>query len=199
MAGKRAPEDVRRGQILQAAFEVASREGIGRLTIREVAARAEVSHALVVHYFQRKERLVHALLDWLLDSMSVLHVSGDVVRLPRATDRLHALLRQELERQIRQPKHLRLFFEFWAIGASHEGIGARIAAELESYRAAFREVMRELLLAEPATFAGATAEGMAEVAVSWIYGGAVQAMIDPAQFGTDEFLAAVRGMIGRTS
>jgi DNA-binding transcriptional regulator YbjK len=29
MPGKRAPKDVRREQILQAAFEVASREGIG--------------------------------------------------------------------------------------------------------------------------------------------------------------------------
>jgi AcrR family transcriptional regulator len=197
MAWKRAPEDVRREQILQAAFEVASREGIGRMTIRAVAAQAQLSHALVVHYFERKERLVHALLDWLIETTSVLHVSDDVARFPRALDRLHALLQQEMARLGHQPRHTRLFFEFWALGARHEEIRVRISAELERYRGAFRAIMQELLLAEPSTFPGATADGMAAVAVSWIHGCAVQAMIDPARFDTDEFLAAVRGMIGR--
>jgi TetR/AcrR family transcriptional repressor of bet genes len=162
-----------------------------------VAAEAEVSHALVVHYFQRKERLVRALLDWLIATTSVLHVSDDIARFPRAVDRLHALLQQEMARLGHQPRHTRLFFEFWALGARHEEIRVRISAELERYRAAFRDIMRELLLAEPATYAGTTADGMAAVAVSWIHGCAVQAMIDPAHFDTDDYLAAVRGMIGR--
>jgi AcrR family transcriptional regulator len=197
MTQKRAPVDVRRGQILQAAFEVASREGIGGLTIRAVAAEAELSHALVVHYFQRKERLVHALLDWLIETTSVLHVSDDVARFPRALDRLHALLQQEMARLGQQPRHTRLFFEFWALGARHEAIRARIGAELERYRAAFRTLMEELLLAEPARFPGATADGMAAMAVSWIHGCAVQAMVDPAHFDTDEYLATMRGIVGQ--
>ncbi|HET7228777.1 MAG TPA: TetR family transcriptional regulator C-terminal domain-containing protein [Longimicrobium sp.] len=196
-AWTRAPEDVRREQILQAAFEVASREGIGGMTIRAVAAEAAVSHALVVHYFRRKERLVHALLDWLIETTSVLHVSDDVAAFPRALDRLHALLQQEMARLAHQPRHTRLFFEFWALGARHEEIRARIGAELERYRAAFRDIMRELLLAEPATFPRATADGMAAVAVGWIHGCAVQAMIDPARFDVDEYLTAVRGMVGQ--
>ncbi len=35
------------------------------------------------------------------------------------------------------------------------------------------------------------------VAVSWIHGCAVQAMIDPGYFDTDEYLAAVRGIVGQ--
>ena len=197
MARKRAPEDVRREQILQGAFEVASREGIGRLTIRAVAAEAEVSHALVVHYFRRKDRLIYALLDWLIETTSVLHVSDDIARFPRALDRLHALLQQEMARLGHQPRHTRLFFEFWALGARHEEVRLRISAELERYRAAFRTIMEELLQAEPARFVGATADGMAAMAVSWIHGCAVQAMIDPAGFDTDEYLAAVRRIAGQ--
>ncbi|HEX5869156.1 MAG TPA: TetR family transcriptional regulator C-terminal domain-containing protein, partial [Longimicrobium sp.] len=71
------------------------------------------------------------------------------------------------------------------------------SAELERYRAAFRTIMAELLLAEPDAFTGATPDGMAAMAVSWIHGCAVQAMIDPEHFDTGEYLAAVRGMIGR--
>jgi AcrR family transcriptional regulator len=197
MTGKRAPVDVRRGQIVQAAFEVAAREGIGGLTIRAVAAEAKLSHALVVHYFERKERLVRALLDWLIETTSVLRVSDDIAHFPRALDRLHALLQQEMARLSQQPRHTRLFFEFWALGARHEEIRTRIGAELERYRAAFRAIMEELLLAEPGRFAGATADGMAAMAVSWIHGCAVQAMVDPGHFDTDEYLTAVRGIIGQ--
>jgi hypothetical protein len=57
--------------------------------------------------------------------------------------------------------------------------------------------MEALLASEPAAFVDSTADGLAAVAVSWIHGCAVQAMIDPAHFDTDEYLAAVRGMIGR--
>ena len=197
MPGKRASEDVRREQILRGAFEVASREGIGSLTIRAVAAEAKLSHALVLFHFQRKEWLVRELLDWLIATTSVLHVSDDVARLPRAMDRLHALLRQEMMRVSHQPRQTRLFFDYWALGARHEPIRARMGAELERYRTAFRAIMEELLLAEPAAFAGVTADGLAAMAVSWIHGCAVQAMIDPEHFDTDEYLAAVRGMVGQ--
>ncbi|HEX6251272.1 MAG TPA: TetR family transcriptional regulator C-terminal domain-containing protein [Gemmatimonadaceae bacterium] len=197
MRAKRVPEDERREQILGAAFRVAGREGIGGLTVRSVAAEAGVSHALVLFHFGRKERLIHELLDWVIARTTVLHISEDIARFPHALDRLHALLQQEMTRLSRQPQHTRLFLEYWALGARHEEIRTRISAELERYRAAFREIMEELLLLEPAALAGGTADGLAAVAVSWIQGCAVQAMVDPAHFDTDEYLASVRAMISR--
>jgi AcrR family transcriptional regulator len=194
---RRIPEDERRAQILQAAFEVASTEGIGGLTVRAVAAQARVSHALVLFHFGRKERLVHELLGLVIDATAVLHISEDIARFPHARDRLHALLQQEMARQSHQPLHTRLFLEYWAVGTRHEEVRTRISEQLERYRSAFRSIMEEMLLAEPAAFAGASADGLAAVAVSWIQGCAVQAMIDPAHFDTDDYLAAVRGMIGR--
>jgi TetR/AcrR family transcriptional regulator, transcriptional repressor of bet genes len=196
---KRIPEAVRREQILGAAFDVACREGIGRLTVRAVAAEAGISHALVLFHFRRKERLVYDLLDWVLDTTSVLHISEDVARFPRARDRFHALLEQEVTRQSHQPEHTRLFLEYWALGAQHEEIRTRIAAELERYREAFRTIMEELLEGDPLLLPGVTADGMAAVAVSWIQGCAVQALVAPGQFDTDGFLAALRGMMSRPS
>lgn len=197
MGTKRIPEELRREQILKAAFEVACREGIGGLTVRGVAAEAGVSHALVLFHFGRKNRMVRELLDWVIAHTAVLHISEDIARFPHARDRLHALLQQEMVRLSHQPDHTRLFLEYWALGARHEEIRTRIGAELERYRSAFRAIMEELLLADPASFAGETAEGLAAVAVSWIHGCAVQAMIDPGKFDTDEYLTAIRGMIGR--
>jgi AcrR family transcriptional regulator len=193
----RLTEAERRAQIIEAAFQVASRAGIGGLTVRAVAAEAEVSHGLVLFHFGRKGGLVHDLLEWLITDMAVLHISDDIARFPRARDRLHALLQQEMARLSHQPQRTRLFLEYWALGVRHAEIRARISAELERYRGAFRAIMEELISAEPVAFASATADGMAAVAVSWIHGCAVQALIDPGHFDTDEYLAAVRGMVSR--
>ncbi len=193
MPGERASEDVRRGQILQASFEVAAREGVGGLTLRAVAAEAKLSHSLVVFYFQRKERLVLELLDWLIASIRVLRVPDEVAHIPGAVDRLHALLEHELARVAEQPKHTRLFFEYWARGTPDSAVGERISAELERRRGEFRATMEELLRADPSAFAGATADGMAAVAVSWLHGCAVQGMVAPGRFDVDDYLAAVRG------
>lgn len=196
---RRLPEEERREQLLTAAFRVACREGVRRLTIRAVATEAGVSHGLVLFYFGRKDRLVRALLDWLIETTSVLHITEDVARFPRALDRLHALLQQEMARLAHQPEHTRLFLEYWALGAQHRAIRARISAELERYRGAFREIMAELLQSGRGDFPGVTADGLAAVAVSWIHGCAVQAMIDPQNFDIEEFLTAVRGVVGRLS
>lgn len=198
MRAKRIPEEARRKQIIQAAFAVACRDGIGRLTVRAVAAEVGVSHGLVLFYFGRKTRLVHALLDWVIAGTSVLEISEDIARFPDARDRLDALLQQEMARLSHQPERTRLFLEFWALGARHDEIRSRINAELERYRTAFRSIMEELLVAEPEMARDVTADGLASVAVSWIQGCAVQAMIDPGHFDADQHLALVRGMIGRT-
>jgi AcrR family transcriptional regulator len=197
MPGERASEDVRREQILRASFEVAAREGIGGVTLRAVAAEAKLSHSLVLFYFQGKDRLVLELLEWLIATTGRLRVPDEVARVPSAVDRLHALLEHELARVAEQPKHTRLFFEYWARGTQDAAVGARISAELERYRAAFRDIMEELLLADPAAFAGATADGMAAVAVSWLHGCAVQGMVAPGRFDVDDYLAAVRGFTVR--
>ena len=197
MPGKRVSAEVRREQILTAAFEVAAREGVANLTVRAVAAEAEIIDALVLFLFKRKDVLVHELLEWLIATTSVLEVSEDIARFPRAIDRLHALLQQEMERLSHQTRHVRLFFEYWALGARNESIRTRISGELERYRAAFQTITGELMLSEPATFSGMTAEGLAAVAVSWIHGCAMQATIDPQHFDTDQYLAAVRGMVGQ--
>src|SRR5690606_10954287 len=120
MRAKRIPEEARREQILEPAVTVACRGGIGGLTVRAVAAEAGVSHALVLFHFGRKERMVYALLEWLISGTSVLHISEDIARFPQARDRLHALLQQEMARLSHQPEHMRLFLEYWALGARHE-------------------------------------------------------------------------------
>jgi AcrR family transcriptional regulator len=197
MPGQRAPEDVRREQIVGAAYEVALRTGIDGVTLRAVAAEAKLSHGLVAFYFKQKDQLIGALLDRVLATTAMLHLSDDVARLPRAHDRLGALLRQELERLVREPRGIRLFFEYWALGVRQAAIRRRIGAALERYRAAFRAIAEEVLPSEPPHGTDVTPDALAAIAVSLINGCAVQAMIDPDHFDTGAYLAAVQSLIER--
>ena len=198
MPGPKASEAVRREQILAAAYEVAARKGIEGLTVRAVAARAKLSHGLVLFHFKRKDQLVDALLDRVLATTLKLHVSEDVARIPDALDRLRALLRQEIDRLSHEPRGIRLFFEYWARATHRNATRANVSAALDSYRAAFRTTTEDILRTEPARFTDVTSDCLAAVAVSLINGCVVQAMIDPEHFDSNQYLAAVRGIIGRS-
>jgi len=195
--GQKAPEASRRLQILRAAYEVASRKGLDALTVRLVAHRARLSTGLVLFHFKTKARLIIALLDYVLETTTVLDVTEDITSIPVPLDRLLALLRREMNRLASEPRGIRLFFDFWAKGFTHARIRTRMQADLERYREAFRPIARDVLRAEPERFAGVTPEGLSAVAVSFIKGCAVQSMIDPENFDIEEYLAATHGLLGQ--
>jgi TetR/AcrR family transcriptional repressor of bet genes len=197
MPGRHAAEPVRRAQIIKAAYHVAAARGLDGLTVRRVAARAGVSAGLVLFHFETKDQLIIALLDWLLETTTVLHVGDEIARIASPLERLVGLLRQETDRLSSEPDRIRLFFDFWARGIRHSGIRSKMRRELARYRDAFRPTAEEVLLAAPERFRGVTAEGLAAVAVSFIKGCAVQSMIDPERFEIAEYFAAAKGLVGQ--
>jgi TetR/AcrR family transcriptional regulator, transcriptional repressor of bet genes len=197
MPGRKESEWARREQLLRAAFDVAAREGVGGLTVRSIAAEAGVSHGLVHFHFRTKDQLVRALLDWVLAATLTFTPPEPHESRGDPLDRLRTLLQREMDRLSSDPRRTRLFFEFWAMGTRDATIGERISAELERYRTTLRATTEEVLRSESAAFAGVTPDGLAAVAVSFINGCAVQAMIDPRHFDIDEYLSAVRGLIGQ--
>jgi AcrR family transcriptional regulator len=195
--GSRAAEPVRRGQIIKAAYAVAATKGLDALTVRDIARRAGISHGLVLFHFETKEQLVLALLDWLLETTTVLHITDDIACIPQPLDRLHALLHTEMHRLSSEPRRIRVFFDFWSKGIRDPEIRSKMRAELDRYRDAFRSMADEVLRSEPKRFAHVSAAGLAAVAVSFIKGCAVQSMIDPEHFDIEEYLAATEGLLGQ--
>jgi AcrR family transcriptional regulator len=197
MPGRKATEATRREQILKAAYEVALRRGIDGLTVRAVAARARLSHGLVLFHFKRKDQLGLALLDRVLATTLSLGISDDLGAVPNARERLQALFRHELHRLSEEPRRLRLLLEYWTRGVHNAVIRGKISAGMDRYRVAFRNIAEEALRAEPGRLGKATPAGLAAAAVSLIIGYPVQAMIDSDGFDIEEYLAAVQGMLGQ--
>jgi AcrR family transcriptional regulator len=208
MVGRKEPEETRREDMLRAAYDVAARQGLEALTLRTVAARADVSHGTVVFHFKRKHELIADLLDRVLYATAVLRVPDAVTQITRPSERLDALLRTEMERLSSEPRHFRLFLEYWTIGVRSAPIRRKIRLALDSYRAALASFASPLVTDElsvsPATRAmerksGVTVEGVASVGVSLIHGCALQAVIDPKGFDVRRHFAAAAHMIERLS
>ena len=207
MVGKKASEETRREDILRAAYDVAARQGLEALTLRAVAARADVSHGTVLFHFKRKHELVVALLDRVLYATAVLRVPDEVRQITRPIERLHALLRSEMDRLSVDSRHFRLFLEYWTIGVRNAAIRQRIRVSLEAYREAFKELASETVNAELSGARGRaqqgtdpiTIEGVSAVAVSLIHGCALQGVIDPKGFSIHQHFAAAAQMLERLS
>src|SRR3954447_14037648 len=195
MPRQRETEATRREQILQAAYEVALRRGIDGLTVRAVAARARLSHSLVLFHFKRKDQLGLALLDRVLAGTLSLTVPNGIRTIRKPRERLQALVGQELQRMSEEPRRLRLLLEFWTRGGHNAVIRQKIGAGLEEYRTAFQDVVSEMSEGKPGR--GTSSAGLAAVAVSLIIGYPVQTMIDPEWVGPEEYLASVQGVLER--
>ena len=196
MPGHKASEAERREQILRAAHEVALRRGIDGLTVRAVAARARLSHGLVLFHFKRKDQLGLALLDRVLAATLELTVPEDIGAIRNPRERLQALFRHELYRLSAEPRRIRLLLEYWARGAHNAVIRGKISAGLESYRKTFRTTAEKALENDSRRSGKTTTAALAATAVSLILGFSVQAMIDPDSLAIQEYLAAVDGILG---
>lgn len=204
MPGRRASEDDRREDILRAAYDVAARHGVEALTLRAVAARAAVSHGTVLFHVKRRNELLVLILHRVLEATTVLPVPEAVERLTRPSERMEALLRAEMKRLSSDPRHFRLFLEYWALGVRSAAVRRKVSAALDRYRAAFRIVADEVV-AEELTHSTesaqaapvATSEGLAAVAVSFVHGCALQAVIDPDGFSVQQHFDAAAHLLER--
>jgi AcrR family transcriptional regulator len=209
MAGKKASEETRREDIMRAAYDVAARQGLEALTLRAVAARADVSHGTVLFHFKRKRELVTSLLDRVLYATAVLRIPDEIAQIARPSEQLHALLRAEMDRLSTDPRHFRLLLDYWTIGVRNATIRQSIRIALENYRAGFRELADAVVEGDfqPAGRRGtrvveggaATGVGVAAVTVSLIHGCALQAVIDPKGFDVEQHFDAAAQMLDRLS
>ncbi|HEY2164099.1 MAG TPA: TetR/AcrR family transcriptional regulator, partial [Gemmatimonadaceae bacterium] len=152
MPGTRIAEDARRAQIVAAAYAVAAKRGLRAVTVRDVARKAGVSPWLVIFHFGTKDRVVLALLDWVLANTVSLTVGPDIAAMSDPLDRLVGVVRQETMRLIREPSRNRLFFEFWGEGIWNRAVRVRMQRDLDRYREAIRPFVDHAIADAPDRF-----------------------------------------------
>lgn len=107
----------KRDQILQAALDVFSRHGYRGASIDEIAARADMSKPNLFYYYKRKEDILHAvienMLDHWLDPLQEINPEGE----PQ-TELIH-YIRRKIKIAQDYPLESRLFANEIMRGAEH--------------------------------------------------------------------------------
>jgi AcrR family transcriptional regulator len=192
MPGKKESEELRREQIIQAAFRVATREGLEQLTVRLVAAEARLSTGLVFFHFKSKEALLLALLDWLLDS---LFENWEISESLSPAERLLALLQfdlQDLHQYEQASARLELFFAYWSIAIHDPVVNERIQQAMERTRQVLLLTAQAVIASDPDHFRQVTAEGLVTVMLALVQGSAMQSILSDQRVDVEQVLAVMR-------
>lgn len=65
--GRKSLKEKRQLEIIKVFYKVAKKEGLENTSIAKIAKVMDVNPSLIIHYFDSKEELTYALIDFLLD------------------------------------------------------------------------------------------------------------------------------------
>lgn len=129
-------------RILKAAYRILSTRGYTRLNMRDVAAEAEVNHALIHYYFGSKDQLVIAVLDAanrrLIERQTQMYETSGGFAEKWAQAR--AFYEEDLASGF-----VRVQMELWAASLSNEGLREHFIPQLMQWRHVLENAVRDAL------------------------------------------------------
>ncbi|MFM5883954.1 MAG: betaine-aldehyde dehydrogenase [Novosphingobium sp.] len=146
---RREPED-RRVQLLQASLAALADTGIEQFTMAEVARRAKVSAALVVHYFGDRDALIEATFRQLVERattrpMNALAAGG------QPEDRLRAFVLAHLNPGELSSEASRAWLSFWGLALYNPALARLQRVHQERMVSNLKHELRALVAAEAVT------------------------------------------------
>lgn len=171
----------RRRQIMTAAFDVISTEGLGAARLADIAEVAGLSLGSIQHYFRKRDQLVTETF------RSLIELSGAIWRHVSRTEsdplrRLFALLRLQASGWAPFERRWTFWFEFWGAARRIDELKAHVSEIYASWQWPFEEALTEgaeagvLRLREPVAV-----YSLKLMAI--IDGFAIRALVDAGNFG----------------
>jgi AcrR family transcriptional regulator len=171
--------DQRREEIARAVLRVVAREGVGGVTVRDVAREAGWSTGVLSHYFENKREL---LIGGLREAARVIGLRmARIMRDRTGLDRLRGVVEEGMPIDDQREALCRIFFFFWAEGVNDPDLSAELATYYDWWRGQIRQAI-ESCQAEGSIRALDSA-ALAEMFVALADGVAVQAMFNARKIG----------------
>lgn len=177
------PTDTRE-KILQAAFDVLSRQGYENASIKEIAEEAGVAQGLVHYYFKSKQQLVIAVLMSVCKQMDIYDSSQGQAGALAAFEHFKTMLKEK--RDVHS-----LYIELIGVGLHDPEVGAGIRDDIRSSRDGVEAVARQVLAEREVD--PTPARAIASAVWAAILGIMVQDLVDP-EFNAPEAVDALAAM-----
>ncbi|MDB5155595.1 MAG: Transcriptional regulator, TetR family [Mucilaginibacter sp.] len=155
--GRKSLKETRQLEIINTFYKVAKKEGYEHTSIAKIAKVMDINPSLVSHYFETKEDLTYALIDYILERYLLIFTiknNGEVTL---------ADLQKTIEMLFSKKWNLLfddgLFYAFYALTFREKKIQAKYKTILDSLRVALAEIIEQcnkkqlLNVADPKTAA----------------------------------------------
>lgn len=74
--GRKSLKETRQLEIIKVFYKVAKKEGLENTSIAKIAKVMNINPSLIIHYFQTKEELTYALIDYILEKYLLIYRVG---------------------------------------------------------------------------------------------------------------------------
>lgn len=174
---------LRRRQIMGAAFDVISTQGLAKTRLTDIAATAGMSLGSLQHYFRQRDELVTETFRSLIELSGAIwrHVSraeADPLR------RLMALLRLQVSGWAPFERRWAFWLEFWSAARRIEELKEYVGEIYARWQAPFEEALCEGVRAGVLTQREPVGDYSLKL-MALIDGAAIRVLADPATFGEE--------------
>jgi AcrR family transcriptional regulator len=113
--------DQRRREILESCYQVIARKGLEGATLKRIGREMGVAPSLLIHYFQNKEELMIALVEYMAEKMINTLVPG-LEEIAGAKDRLAYYIEKTLNFDVTQTVDDKVFYGCFYLSLQEERI-----------------------------------------------------------------------------
>lgn len=138
-------KDMRRQQIIEATITVIGRKGYAGTRLADVAKQAKVSYGVVGFYFNTKDELLLATLQWLADEYTRVWRDAVARAGPSSVDRLRAIIEADFSRKIASEKKIAVWYAFWAEARTRSSYRKLCAQLYNDYHWQVRTIIQEMI------------------------------------------------------
>lgn len=185
--------NIRRSQLIKAAYRVLSKKGYHDFTIRDIAKEADLSTGLVHYYFKNKQDLLVEVLKEINANIRrfLIKSYGDI---DDPVEKLKIFMKHAFDLG-KDEDYFKVIFDFWTLSKSSERMHRTNKKLLKGYRDECRDIIRDGI--EKEIFNNIEVEYTVAVIISVIQGLIIQYVVDRDAFDYDFYSKRVTDQIFR--
>ncbi len=139
--GRKSLKETRQQEIIKVFYKVAKKEGYENTSIAKIAKVMDINPSLIIHYFETKEEMTYALIEYILERYLLIYTIKNKDGLTLAD------LEKTIEMLFSKKWNLLfddgLFYTFYALAFREKKIKAKYKTILDSLRAALATMIEQ--------------------------------------------------------
>lgn len=138
--GRKSIAEIRKEEIIEAFFEVVSKNGFAKATIRQIANVAGCNHGMLHHYFPNKEAIIQSAVSHIMTIYRAELLEG-LSRYDSAADQLRFIIPWFFDLDRFNLKLSRAWVGFWAIAKDEASVSEALQECYRDVRNVFIDII----------------------------------------------------------